>query len=139
MSLVLDCSATLAFLLDDEQNDNSLSVLKQIAGHGAFVPPLWAFEVGNSLTMAMRRKRINAELRDKAMQTLEGFDIQVDQASMDQAWRGTLELADRYRLTIYDAAYLELAQRRALPLATLDEALSEAARQAGLVVLMQAA
>ena len=107
MSLVLDCSATLAFLLDDEHNDHSLPVLKQIAEYGAIVPPLWAFEVGNSLTMAMRRKRINAELRDKALQTLNGFDIQVDQASLDQAWRDTLELADQYRLTVYDAAYLE--------------------------------
>ena len=137
MSLVLDCSATLAFLLDDEHNDHSLPVLKQIAEYGAIVPPLWAFEVGNSLTMAMRRKRINAELRDKALQTLNGFDIQVDQASLDQAWRDTLELADQYRLTVYDAAYLELAQRRALPLATLDEALAQAARQAGVPVPLQ--
>ncbi len=139
MSLVLDCSATLAFLLDDEGTEQSFSVLKQIAENGAIVPPLWAFEVGNSLTMAMRRKRINAELRDKAMQTLNGFDIQVDQGSLDQAWRDTVELADQYRLRVYDAAYLELARRRMLPLATLDEALSEAARQAGLVVLMQTA
>ena len=87
--------------------------------------------------MAMRRKRINAELRDKALQTLNGFDIQVDQASLDQAWRDTLELADQYRLTVYDAAYLELAQRRALPLATLDEALAQAARQAGVPVPLQ--
>jgi predicted nucleic acid-binding protein len=91
------------------------------------VPALWRLEVGNSLTVALRRGRIDADFRRAALDDLSLLDITIDQSTDSHAWGETLLLADRFRLTLYDAAYLELAQRRVLPLATLDGSLCTAA------------
>ena len=98
-----------------------------VAEDGAVVPTLWRLEVANSLTVAARRGRIDADFRRAALADLALLDIRADPDTDTHAWTGTLQLADRFRLTVYDAAYLELAQRRALPLATLDEELLGAA------------
>ena len=82
------------------------------------MPSLWRLEVANSLTIAVRRRRIDAEFRRAALSDLALLDIATDQHTDAQAWSETLHLADRHRLTLYDASYLELARRRALPLAT---------------------
>ncbi|HTI80299.1 MAG TPA: type II toxin-antitoxin system VapC family toxin, partial [Acetobacteraceae bacterium] len=87
---------------------------------------LWRLEVGNSLTMAVRRNRIDAEFRRAALADMTLLDITTDPHTEDRAWSDTLSLADRFRLTLYDATYLELAQRRGLPLATLDGDLRKA-------------
>ncbi len=81
--------------------------------------------------MAVRRHRIDTAFRGAALADLAQLDITTDQQTDSRAWAETLELADRYRLTVYDAAYLELAQRRNLPLATLDQELLAAAQLAG--------
>ena len=131
MSLVLDSSATLAWIYGDETTDAIRTLFDQIADTGAVVPALWRLEVANSLTVAVRRGRIDAEFRRAALADLALLDIGIDPHTDAQAWTGTLHLADRYGLTLYDAAYLELAQRRMLPLATLDTALLAAAQAAG--------
>jgi predicted nucleic acid-binding protein len=131
MSLVLDSSATLAWIYGDETTDAIRSVFDQVADQGAVVPGLWRLEVVNSLTMAVRRSRIDADFRRAALADLALLDITTDQHTNSHAWAETLHLADRYRLTLYDAAYLELAQRRKLPLATLDQELRAAAQAAG--------
>jgi predicted nucleic acid-binding protein len=92
-------------------------------------------EVANSLTVAIRRGRIDAEFRRAALDDLALLDITTDPHTDTHAWAETLLLADRFRLTVYDAAYLELARRRALPLATLDEDLSAAASALSIHVL----
>lgn len=127
MSLVLDCSVTLSWYFEDERTEASRAVLDQVVEEGAIVPPLWRFEVANGLQMAVRRRRIDGSFRDETLADLAELDILSDPDSDGQAWSSTLRLADRHRLTVYDAAYLELAQRRRLPLATLDLALSRAA------------
>jgi len=99
------------------------------------VPALWRLEVANSLTVAVRRSRIDADLRRGALADLALLDIVTDAHTEVHAWGETLILADRFRLTLYDAAYLELAQRRALPLATLDKPLRAAAAALGLSLL----
>ena len=131
MSLVLDSSATLAWIYDDEATDAIRAVFDQVAERGAVVPALWRLEVANSLTVAARRNRIDMELRRAALADLALLDITVDQHTDNQAWSETLHLADQFRLTVYDAAYLELAQRRKLPLATLDRELRAAAQAIG--------
>ena len=131
MSLVLDSSTTLAWIFGDETTEAVRQVFEDIADNGAIVPSLWRLEVANSLTMAVRRGRIEAALRDAALIDLALLDITTDQHTDTQAWRETLALAERFGLTLYDAAYLELAQRRNLPLATLDRQLREAATKAG--------
>ena len=120
MSLVLDSSVTLAWIYDDETTEAIRQVFTPVADNGAVVPTLWRLEVGNSLTMAVRRNRIDAEFRRAALADMALLDITTDPHTEGHAWSDTLALADRFRLTLYDAAYLELAQRRALPLATLD-------------------
>jgi predicted nucleic acid-binding protein len=88
---------------------------------------LWRIEVANALEMGVRRSRTDAAFRSQALADLSLLPIALDPETDRQAWSATLLLAARHRLTIYDAVYLELAQRRALPLATLDTALRTAA------------
>jgi predicted nucleic acid-binding protein len=131
VSLVLDSSVTLAWMLSDETNDGVRQVFRSVAETGAVVPAHWRLEVANALTIAMRRKRIDAEFRRAALADLALLEIATDQQTDARAWSETLVLADRFRLTAYDAAYLELAQRRSLPIATLDGELRDAALRLG--------
>jgi len=138
MSLVLDSSATLAWVYGDETTAAIRQVFDQVADDGAVVPALWRLEVGNSLTIAVRRGRIDADFRHAALADLALLDIIGDQHTDARAWGETLRLADRYRLTLYDAAYLELAHRCGLPLATLDNELRAAAAALGVTLLGEA-
>jgi predicted nucleic acid-binding protein len=131
VSLVLDSSATLAWIFGDETTKAIRQIFETVANDGAVVPSLWRLEVANSLTVAVRRGRIEATFRDAALADLTLLDITTDQLTDGQAWRETLALAETFGLTLYDAAYLELAQRRKLPLATLDRQLHDAALKAG--------
>lgn len=131
MSLVLDSSATLAWIYGDETTAAVRAVFDAVANTGAIVPALWRLEVANSLTIAVRRGRIDSGFRQAALDDLALLEIAVDPNTDTHAWSGTLRLADRFRLTVYDAAYLELAERRSLPLATLDAPLAAAASGLG--------
>lgn len=135
MSLVLDSSVSLAWLHEDEQVDGVAGVFDRIIENGAVVPLLWPLEVANSLTVATRRGRISRDQRAAFLRSLANLDIATDPQTNDHAWSASLQLADLYGLTVYDAAYLELAQRLRVPLATLDTALAAAARKAGVEVL----
>ena len=134
-SLILDSSATLAWIYGDETTDAIRRVFDAIADNGALVPSLWRLEVANSLTMAVRKRRIDPDFRRAALADLAILDISTDPQTDSHAWTDTLNLADQLHLTIYDAAYLELAQRRLLPLATLDGELRTAATAIGVTVL----
>lgn len=127
MSLVLDCSVTLAWLLPDEDAQPAQAVLDRVVASRAWVPSLWRLEVANSLQSAVRRKRIDAAFRDASLADLDLLNIQTDRDTDRFAWNETLHLADTCRLTVYDAAYLELARRLSLPLASQDEPLRSAA------------
>lgn len=131
MSLVLDASLTLSWYFEDERTAEADAVLDTVVEEGAVVPALWRLEIANGLQMAMRRKRIDAAFRDAALTELAAMAISVDGETDIHAWAATLRLSDRFRLTVYDAAYLELARRRKLPLATLDRELRKAARGIG--------
>lgn len=135
MSLVLDTSITLSWYFEDERTPASHTVLHRVAQHGAFAPTLWRLEVANGFASAIRRKRIDRAYRDASLTDLAAMTIAIDPETDGQAWSATLRLADRYDLTIYDATYVELALRRQLPLATLDEAMRRAAQAAGIVLL----
>jgi predicted nucleic acid-binding protein len=137
VSLVLDCSATLAWLMEDETTDASRRLFDIIARDGALVPALWRLEVANSLQMAVRRRRITADARNASLRDLAGYKIATDPETDSHAWTSTLQLSDRFGLTVYDASYLELAQRMQLPLATLDRRLQSAAAAAGVELIGQ--
>ena len=135
MSLVLDASLTLSWYFEDERTRAIDGVLDLVVADGAVVPALWRLEVANGFQMAIRRKRIDQAFRDKAIQHLGALPITLDPETNTYAWTATLHLADRFGLTLYDAAYLELAQRRSLPLATLDKELRGAGDALGTAML----
>lgn len=128
MSLVVDSSVTLAWFFEDERTDAADALMRQVAKTGAVVPSLWRLEIANALQYAMRRKRIDMTFRDATLEDLRSFPIAVDTETDQHAWGTTLSLAERYGLALYDAAYLELAQRLRLPLASLDKELRAACR-----------
>jgi len=135
MSLILDSSATLAWIYPHETTDAIRRVFEIITAEGCVVPELWRLEVANGLTIGLRRGRITAAFRANAFNVLALTPIAVDPETDIHAWTTTLQLADRFGLTLYDAVYLELAQRRALPLATLDGALRAGAQTLGVPLL----
>jgi predicted nucleic acid-binding protein len=137
VSLVLDSSATLAWIYPDEASDRLDTIFDLVGRNGAWVPSLWRLEVANGLQIGIRRGRIDAAFRMAALADLRKYDIAVDTETDSFAWTSTLQLADRFGLTVYDASYLELAQRKQLPLATLDRRLQSAAAAAGVELIGQ--
>ena len=135
MSIVLDSSATLAWIYADEITEPIRHVFNLITEHGAWVPGLWKLEVANILETGVRRGRHAAAFRDSTLADLALLPISIDAETDRQAWGATLQLSARHRLTLYDAAYLELALRRGLPLASLDAELRAAAQAEGVAVL----
>jgi predicted nucleic acid-binding protein len=135
VSLVLDASLTLSWYFEDERTHAADRVLDMVVDQGACVPALWRLEVANGLQASIRRKRFDASFRDDALSRLARLPITVDADTNTYAWSSTVHLADRFQLTLYDAAYLELAQRRHMPLASLDQPLRGAASALGLDLL----
>lgn len=135
MSLVLDSSIALAWAYSEETTTEVRRVFDQLKLAGAWVPGLWRLEVANVLHINVRRRRHDSEFRDATLADLAQLPIQVDPETDQYAWNATLILAQEHQLTLYDAAYLELALRRNLPLATLDEALRRAALEEKLTLL----
>lgn len=129
---VLDCSVTMAWVFPDEATEATARLRDLLEDDRAVVPSLWAIEVGSVLLAATKRRRIGVESWEELCAHLEALPIEVDPFSVSRVWGGALRLAHSYDLTVYDAVYLELALRRQLPLATLDQALGTAARTAGL-------
>ena len=135
MSFVVDSSAALAWVYSEETTEAISEVLARLTDRRAWVPALWRLEVANVLEMNVRRGRHDAAFRDAALADLAVLPISIDAETDRQAWGATVRLAARHRLTVYDAAYLELAQRRGLPLATLDKELRDAATAEGVILL----
>jgi len=127
VSVVIDSSITLAWVYSDETTEAVREVFQRVGKTGAWVPGFWRLEVANVLEMGVRRKRHDADFRDATLADLSRLLIQVDADTDREAWSATLKLAIRHQLRSYDAAYLELALRRDLPLATLDPDLRRAA------------
>jgi predicted nucleic acid-binding protein len=130
--LVLDASLTLAWYFDDEASPAVDAVLSVVTRGGAVVPPLWRLEVANGFQSAIRRKRIDQRYRDDSLAELRLLPIEIDSECDARVWSSTLPLADRFGLSVYDACYLELVQRRNLPLGTLDANLRSAGAALGL-------
>jgi predicted nucleic acid-binding protein len=135
MSMVLDGSIALAWVYADETTDAILGLFDDIRVNGAWVPALWRWEIANVLQLNVRRGRHGADFRDEALSSLVLLPVKVDAEADRQAWSATLDLAGRNRLTVYDAAYLEIASRRKIPLATLDRQLRAAASDEGVHLL----
>jgi len=131
MQFVLDCSVAISWCLVDENDDYANAILAMMPDSEAFVPGIWSLEIANTLAVAERRKRITQEQCEQAIALLQSLLIQVDLFTDAKALNATLKLARQEGLAAYDAAYLELALRLQLPLATLDTRLAEAATRCG--------
>jgi predicted nucleic acid-binding protein len=132
VSIVIDASITLPWYFDDEASAATEAVLDRVVAEGAIVPAHWKLEIADGFRTGLRRGRIEPAYRDASLGDLDALPIEIDSETALQAWSATLRLADLHGLTPYDAAYLELALRRGLPLATLDGALQKACQQAGI-------
>jgi predicted nucleic acid-binding protein len=136
MQFVLDCSVAISWCLVDENNDYANSILAMMVDSEAFVPGIWSLEIANTLVVAERRNRMTKEQSEEAINLLRSLLIKVDMATEINALDSTLNLARQEGLAAYDAAYLELALRLKLPLATLDNRLAEAAIRCGVTLVV---
>jgi predicted nucleic acid-binding protein len=132
---VVDASMTLSWCFVDEVTPYSRAVLAALETTYAVVPALWPFEVANALALAERRKRITQEGIADFLETLRRLPIQVERREALWVWQATIALARDHRLTAYDAAYLDLARREQLRLATLDDDLQKAGLALGVATL----
>jgi predicted nucleic acid-binding protein len=134
-ALVIDGSTTLGFVLKDELAPHALKALEAVeSGVPTFVPAHWCVEVANGLVMAERRKRASQADITEALSLVAALPVVTDDETAQRAGSDTPALARQYGLTIYDAAYLELAMRKGAALATTDHALVKAAKAAGVAV-----
>jgi len=127
---VLDSSSAIAWILPDERGPDPGWLLRLSSEETAIVPVHWILEVTNALRMAVKRRRLAPGDPAQVLERISHQPIEVDPATIGLGWREIPAIADEYDLTTYDAAYLELAMRLELPLATLDHDLARAARTA---------
>lgn len=132
--IVLDAAAAMAAVLPQRHSDAAREVLLRVADNGAIVPAIWHLEVGNILLAAERRGILDAAQRGEVLDLLAVLPVVTDQETAPRAWSDILALARDYALSLHDAAYLELARRRGVPLATFDAVLLRAAEAAGVKV-----
>ncbi len=131
--LVVDASVAMAWFFEDEESPFADRVEKLLSDGGtAIVPSLWHIEMANAFLMGLRRKRTTEEKIRDFIVHMSVAPIVIDEFTHLHAWSNILLLARSQGLSAYDAAYLELAQRRELPLATLDLHLRTAAKAAGI-------
>ncbi len=134
MSFVLDNSVTMRWFFGDGRPQELAyagKVLDAMKVASARVPATWGLEVANVIARAEAKALVTEARSGAFLEMLEGVDIEVDTATFSHALSDTLQLARRYKLSAYDASYLELALRLGMPLATLDEDLQKAAKKAG--------
>lgn len=132
-SFVLDAGAAVAWASPDEHPPRNLA--DAIENRGAVAPALWIFEVCNVLHVLRRRNRLTNNDWDAVSKALSILPIELEPPDRLRMHGDVLELAEENDLSVYDASYLELALRRRLPLATLDETLRQAAKNANLSML----
>jgi predicted nucleic acid-binding protein len=132
--VIIDASVALAWCFSDEATPATDALVRFVHRDGATVPAHWPLEVTNALLIAERRGRIARADMTAHLQTIGALSVQVDPETAQRAVRETLAIARAEGLTLYDAAYLELALRLGEPLATLDHDLAKAARKAGVSV-----
>lgn len=132
---VLDCSITMSWFFHDEINEYSELVMDKLQTGGAIVPQIWTYEVINTLIVGERKKRIQNSQSFWILERLQQLPICVDNGKPDKIMPEILVLSSKYNLSAYDAAYLELAVRLSLPVATRDRVLAKSVIDSGLKLL----
>lgn len=132
---IIDNSVVMTWCFKDEANRYSDHILDRLEEVSGFVPSIWPLEVSNVLLVAERRKRIGEADSKRFVTLLAELPIIVEQESPERMFTETFSLARKYKLTSYDASYLELAMRKGLPIATLDKNLLAAAKRSKVPIL----
>jgi predicted nucleic acid-binding protein len=135
MSVVLDASIVMASLFEEDDSVRARDIIVAGVEAGFIAPSLWRLEVANALRTAVRRRRCDDAFVDRSLRRLDALAVTIDAETDAHAWNETLELSRRETLTLYDAAYLELAIRTGSVLASFDGDLVAAARRRGVDVL----
>ena len=131
-AVVLDASVACDWLLDDELDPRAQRAAQRVSDIGALVPHLWHLEIRNALVVAERRGRLTAQGLADRLRALRQLPVVTDaEPDLD----AVVALARSHHISVYDAVYLELAQRRRAALATLDAGLAEAAAAAEVPVV----
>jgi predicted nucleic acid-binding protein len=132
-AFIADASVAIGWVHPAQATSETAAMLEAIeAGAVLEVPALWPLEVANALTVLVRRRKLTEEDRQTALGWLRGLPIRMDHETASLAFSKLSELASTNRLSVYDAAYLELAERRTLVLACKDGPLGKAAKQRGI-------
>ena len=134
-SFVVDSSVALAWCFEDEATSATRQLLDRMGHERAAVPAWWFVEVTNVLALAERKGRISPVKTAQFISLLDGFDLDIDNEASSRAFSQLLSYCRSFQLTSYDAIYLDLAVRRQVPLATLDDPLRKAAKKMGVKVL----
>jgi predicted nucleic acid-binding protein len=131
-AFVADASVAIAWVHPAQATTQTAAMLDAIAdGATLEVPALWPLEVANALIVLVRRRKLGDDERQTALGWLSGLRVRMDHEAASLAWSRLSELASACQLSVYDAAYLELAQRRQLALGCKDGPLRKAAKRAG--------
>lgn len=132
-AFIVDATVGFSWVYPSQASAETEQLLVEVeAGAAVVVPSLWFLEVANGLLAAQRRKLLTATERKGALTRLSNLTFTVDEETGQAAFRKTSELAEKYGLSVYDAAYLEAAVRRKLPLASRDQPLRAAAKRCGI-------
>lgn len=134
-AFVVDCSIAMAWLFHDEATPRTAALLNRLTTETALAPGWWFIEITNVLAIAERKGRITPAQSDAFVADLGKLGIERDDEAPDRAFTHILALCRGHRLTSYDAIYLDLAVRRSLPLATLDQDLRKTAKELGVRLL----
>lgn len=135
MNYIIDCSFSASLFLPDEDSQAARSFLLQLKKHDTlFVPQLWWYETANVLLMAKVRNRFNQTTINKIFLLFQELNIQVDEFKGSAFIKSVSNLGVQYRISAYDATYLELAKRKKGTLCTLDRQLRKAAQEEGILI-----
>ena len=134
MRLILDTSIAIAWCFADETSTLSEAALTAVSSGGALVPSHFRLELANVIATCERTRRLSRAKAEHYLRLMDELPFEVDEETDRNALGDTLALARAHRLTSYDAAYLELATRTKLPLATSDKELKKAAVAAGVII-----
>jgi predicted nucleic acid-binding protein len=134
-SFIADASLAMAWCFEDEATPATRKLLRDSSDRSILVPAWWYVEITNVLALAERKGRINVNQATDFITVIEALDVEIDVGVPLRAFTDLLPLCRSHALTSYDAIYLDLARRRKLPLATLDEPLRKVAKKLGVKLL----
>lgn len=134
-NFVVDNSVVMTWCFSDETNKYSDAILDSLNTSTAFVPSIWPLEVGNVLLVAEHRKRLSEADSTRFIALLFELPIVIEQEQPERMMKDILALARKYKISTYDASYIDLAMRKGLPIASLDKDLRKAARRSRVAML----